>query len=212
MAIYIISVVPEFFFRLVGWILIHSIYRIKKEDLHHIPEEGAALLVCNHVSYADPVIINAISPRPIRFVMINQVYQIPIAKKVFKWVNAIPIAPMKENPELLEKAYDKIADALANNELVCIFPEGTISRDGELGEFLPGIEKIVQRTPVPVVPLAIRGLWGTWFSRQKGRAMKGLPRSFMKRLSVVSGEPVDPQNMTSKIMHGKVLELRGDEK
>jgi len=212
MAIYIISVVPEFFFRLIGWILIHSVYRIKKEDLHNIPEEGAALLVCNHVSYADPVIINAVCPRPARFVMINSVYQLPVAKKVFDWVRAIPIAPMRENPQLLERAYEQIAEALENGELVCIFPEGSISRDGELGEFLPGIERIIERTPVPIVPLAIRGLWGTWFSRQQGGAMRGLPKAFMKRLSIVSGEPVDPGNMTSVLMRDKVLALRGDEK
>lgn len=210
--LYILSVVPEFFLRLVGWLLIHSVYRIKKYDLHHIPKTGPALLVCNHVSYADPLIINAISNRPIRFVMIENIYRLPIANWLFRGVRAIPIAPSKENPEIVERAFSEIDQALSAGELVCIFPEGGITYDGELQDFKPGIEKIVEQRPVPVVPLAIRGLWGTWFSRRKGGAMRGIPRAFMKRLTVISGEPVAATEVSKELMYDKVLSLRGDEK
>jgi len=211
-AIYILSVVPEFFLRLVSWVLVHSVYRIDKQDLHHIPQHGPALLICNHVSFVDPALLLAVIPRPARFVMINTFYDLPIAKKLFQWLNSIPIATKRENPELVEKAFDSIAEALENGELVCVFPEGGITRNGDVAKFQPGIEQIIKRTPVPVVPLAIRGLWGTWFSRYKGSAMSGLPRAYMRRISIVSGEPVQPEEMNRILMRERVLELRGDEK
>ena len=208
--IYILSVIPEFFLRLVSWLLVHSVYRIQKSDLHHIPKTGPALLVCNHVSFIDPVLIFAVGTRPIRFVMDNSYYQIPIAKKLFQALKAIPIAPKTENPELLASAFDQVADALQNDELVCIFPEGGITHDGEMRKFQPGVEQIVKRSPVPVVPLAIRGLWGTWFSRHKGRAMQGLPMAFMKRLCIISSEPVAPENVNRHDLYDRVYALRGE--
>lgn len=210
--VYILSVVPEFVLRLISWVLIHSIYRIKKEDMHHIPEHGPALLVSNHVSFVDPVLLLAVIPRPARFVMYYTFYQLPVVGRIFKWLNSIPIGPKRETPELVEQAFDTIAEALENGELVVVFPEGGISRNGEIAKFQPGIEQIIKRTPVPVVPLAIRGMWGTWFSRHKGRAMKGIPKSFMRRLSIVSGAPVPAQEMNRIMMHEKVSQLRGDEK
>lgn len=210
--IYIFSKVPEFTMRLISWLLIHSIYRIGKQDLHHIPEKGAALLICNHVSYADAVILGAVCPRPIRFVMIDRIYNLPVANFLFRTAKAIPIASGRKNRDLLIKAYDDIAHALENDELVCIFPEGHLTEDGEMQMFKPGMDKIIARTPVPVVPLALRGLWGTWFSRFGGRAMKGWPKNFMKKISLVSGEAVLPEQVNKELMYQKVLELRGDEK
>lgn len=210
--IYILSVVPEFFLRLVSWILVHSVYRIRKEDLDNIPERGPALLVCNHVSFVDPALLLAVIPRPARFVMYHTFYELPIAKKLFQLLNSIPIATRREDSELVDKAFDTIAEALENGELVCVFPEGGITRNGEIAKFQPGIEQIIRRTPVPVVPLAIRGLWGTWFSRYKGSAMKGLPTSYMRQLTVVSGPPVAPEEMNRIMMYEKVSALRGDEK
>ena len=210
--VYIISVVPEFFLRLISWLLIHSIYRIKKSDLHHIPKEGPAVLVCNHVSFIDPILIFAVSPRPIRFVMYHAIYDLPVVNMLFKLLKTIPIASRKEKPEVFQLAFDTIADAIDNNEVVCIFPEGAITRDGELGEFKSGIEKIIQRSPVPVVPMAISGLWGTWFSRYKGRAMSGFPNSFMKNLSIVSEQAINPDDVNREKLYERVLTLRGNKK
>ncbi len=210
--IFILSVVPEFFLRLVSWLLVHSVYRIKKEDLHHIPHQGPALLVCNHVSFVDPAILLAVIPRPARFVMYHKFYHLPLAKSLFRWLKSIPIGTLRESPELVTQAFDEIAAALENGELVVVFPEGGITKDGELAKFQPGIEQIIKRTPVPVIPLAIRGVWGIWFSRHRGRAMSGLPSTFMRRISIVSGEPVAPENMNRIMMYEKVLALRGDEK
>lgn len=208
----ILAVIPEFFLRLVSWVLVHSVYRISKSDLHHIPKTGPALLVCNHVSFFDPMLIFAVGTRPIRFVMDNSYYQLPVAKTLFKALKAIPITAKRQNPELLERAFDEIASALEGGELICIFPEGGITHDGEIRQFQPGVEQIIKRTPVPVVPMAVRGVWGTWFSRHKGRAMKGFPTAFMKKLSVVSSEPVAPNDVNRHDLYDRVLALRGDEK
>lgn len=210
--IYILTVVPEFFLRLVSWILVHSIYRIKKQGLQNIPKEGPALLVCNHVSFLDPPILLAVTPRPARFVMWYGFYELPVVKMVFKGLNSIPIGNRSNKPELVSQAFDTIAQALENGELVVIFPEGSITRDGEMNKFQPGIDDIIKRTPVPVVPLAIRGMWGTWLSRHKGRAMKGLPRSFMKKLTVVAGDQVPPEEASRLGIQEQVRMLRGDEK
>lgn len=210
--IYILSVVPEFFLRLVSWILVHSVYRIRKQDLHNIPQRGPALLVCNHASFVDPALLLAVIPRPARFVMYRRFYSLPIAKKLFQALNSIPIATRKEDAELVKQAFDTIAKALENGELVCVFPEGGITRNGEIAKFQPGIEQIIKRTPVPVVPLAIRGLWGSWFSRHKGRALRGLPNAFLRKLTIVAGEPVPPQQMNRVLMYEKVAALRGDER
>ncbi len=211
-AIYIFSQIPEHFLRLLSWILMHSIYRIKKQDLEKIPSEGPALIVCNHVSFFDPPILLGVLPRPARFIMWHGFYDLPIAGRLFKWLKTIPIGNAKERADLIPLAYDKIAEELEAGHLVVIFPEGHITRTGELNTFQPGIDKILKRTPVPVVPLALRGMWGTWSSRKKGRALKGFPTAFMKKLTVVAGDAMPPEKVSRTVMFDKVLELRGEEK
>ena len=211
-AIYIFSKVPEHFLRLLSWLLMHSIYRIKKRDLDKLPKEGPVLVVCNHVSFFDPPILLGVLPRPARFVMWHGFYDIPVVGRIFKWLKTIPIGSPRENPELIREAYDKIAEELEAGHMVVIFPEGHITRTGELNKFQPGIDKILKRTPVPVVPMALRGMWGTWTSRKKGRALKGFPTGYMKKLTVVAGDQIAPEEATRPLLFDKVLELRGDEK
>ncbi len=209
-AIYIFSLVPEFTMRFITWILIHLLYRIEKTGLENIPEEGPALLVCNHVSFIDAMIIGGCCPRPTRFVMYYKIYRLPILNFVFRTARAIPIAGSKEDPELLAKAYEDIAAALEDGELVCIFPEGQITRDGELNDFRPGVERILARNPVPVVPLALRGLWGSFFSRRYGPAMMRIPRRFLFRIGLIAGQPVAPSNASAASLQQAVIALRGD--
>ena len=206
--LFIFNRVPEFTLQLVAWILMHTIYRIGKHDLHHIPQEGPAVLACNHVSFVDPVVIGAVCPRPMRFVMYHKIYNTPVAKHFFRNAGAIPIAPQKEDPELLNKAYDSIAEALENGELVCIFPEGGLTPDGEVQELKPGIERILERTPVPVIPMALSGLWGTSFSRVHGRAMKGWPRNWMKKINVFTGEPIVAEDAKLPLLLQRIKALR----
>ena len=209
--LFIFTRVPEFTLQLAAWLIMHSIYRIGKHDLNHIPEEGAAILACNHVSFVDPVVIGAVSPRPMRFVMYHKIYKLPVLQHFFKQAGAIPIAPMKEDPELLAEAYEKIAQALDRGELLCIFPEGGLTPDGDLQELKPGIEKILERSPAPVIPMAISGLWGTWFSRKRGRAMKGWPRDWMKKINVYTGNLMQPGQVNVDRLRDEILHLRGSE-
>lgn len=211
-AVYIFSQIPEHFLRLLSWLLTHSVYRIKKQDLDKIPKEGPALIVCNHVSFFDPPILLGVLPRPARFVMWHSFYDIPIAGRLFKWLKTIPIGNSRERADLIPLAYDKIAEELEAGHLVVIFPEGHITRTGELNKFQPGIDKILKRTPVPVVPMALRGMWGTWSSKKRGRALKGLPTAYMRKLTVVADDVMQPQDVSRQVLFDKVLELRGDEK
>ncbi|OED38162.1 hypothetical protein AB833_21015 [Chromatiales bacterium (ex Bugula neritina AB1)] len=206
--LFIFKRVPEFTLQMIAWILMHSLYRIGKHNLDNIPREGAAVLACNHVSFVDPLVIGAVCPRPMRFVMYHKIYNVPIAHHLFKNAGAIPIATQKEDPELLEKAYDAIAEALENGELVCIFPEGGLTPDGTIQDFKPGIGRILERTPVPVVPMALSGLWGTWFSRVKGRAMKGWPRNWLKKIDVYTGAIIPVDDISLPVLQQRIAALR----
>ncbi len=212
-AIYIYTLVPEFLMRFLSWLLIHTVYRVRTINAGHIPHEGAAVLVCNHVSFVDAVVLMAESPRPIRFVMDHRIFKVPVLSFIFRTARAIAIAPAKEDPNMLAKANELIDEALADGDLVCIFPEGRITDTGELYPFKSGIARIIERNPVPVIPVALRGLWGSWFSRFQGTAFTSLPRPLRRgwssRLELVVGEPVPPQDVTPENLQETVLKLRG---
>ncbi|RSZ58988.1 MFS transporter [Massilia atriviolacea] len=210
-ALYIFSLVPEFLVRFVAWMLIHTIHRVKTVDTDRIPEEGPAVLVCNHVSYVDALVIGAASPRPIRFVMDHKIFKMPIMGWLFRTARAIPIAPAKEDQFLMEKAYIDIAQALHEGDLVCIFPEGRLTSTGEMGEFRGGIAKIVERSKVPVIPMALRGLWGSLLTRDPGNLFeRTFARGPRSRLALAVGTPVAPEDATPDYLHKQVLALRGD--
>jgi len=200
--------VPEFLLRFMAWLLIHSVYRLKKEGLERIPESGAALLVCNHVSYVDALVIMAGCRRPIRFVMDHQIFRTPLLGFLFRTARAIPIASAKEDPALLERAYDAIARELAAGELVGIFPEGRLTTSGEVNEFRGGVTKILERTPVPVLPMALSGLWQSLFTRNRERFWN-LGKLF-PRLRLAVGEPVPASAVKPALLREKILALRGD--
>ncbi len=212
-AIYIYLLVPEFLLRFIAWLLIHSLYRLDQEGLENIPETGPAVLICNHVSYADPIVVAAACRRPIRFVTDYEIFNMPVFGFVFRHMRTIPIAPAKIDAALMESAFDEVARALEAGELVGIFPEGGLSADGELQRFRPGVQRIVTRTPVPVVPMALRGLWGSLFSRKRGPALSRLLhlRLFAK-IGLVVGAPVAPAAATPEYLQARVGELRGEHK
>jgi 1-acyl-sn-glycerol-3-phosphate acyltransferase len=209
-AIYIYTLVPEFLLRFVDWILISLLYRIRTQGLDNIPEQGPAVLVCNHVSFMDSQIVLGCIRRPVRFVMYYKIFNTPL-KPLFKAMKAIPIAGAKENPELLQRAFEEVAKELSQGHLVCIFPEGGITRDGEIAPFRSGIERILATRPVPVVPLALRGLWGSIFSRKDSWLNRArLPRRFRARIELVAGPAVPAAQATAALLEAKVRELRGD--
>jgi 1-acyl-sn-glycerol-3-phosphate acyltransferase len=210
-AIYIYTLVPEFLLRFVVWILVHTVYRLDTRGLDNIPEDGPAVIVCNHVSFVDALVITAACRRPIRFVMDHRIFRTPLLGFLFRSSRCIPIAPAKEDPALLERAYDSVAAALDAGELVGLFPEGRITDTGELHPFRPGITRIVNRTPVRVVPLALRGLWGSFFSRKDGPAMsRPLRRGLFSRIELIGGPALAPDAATPQALHARVAALRGD--
>ena len=211
-AIYIYKMVTEFLWRFVVWVSLHTVYHVKTAKLDHIPERGGAVIVCNHISFIDAVIIAGYTRRPVRFVMDHHIFNSFLLGPIFRLAKAIPIAPAKENLKVMNQAFDSIALALDKRELVCIFPEGKITSDGELSPFKPGIEKIIERSPVPVIPMAIQGLWGSYFSRYKGKAMSGLPSFPPPKIHLVAGEAVPAEKATAEYLFNLVKELRGDKK
>ncbi|MUK24954.1 MFS transporter [Aliivibrio fischeri] len=200
--------VPIFIIRFVLWVLTHTSYRVNHKHLHHIPEEGGALLVCNHITYMDAFIISGACPRPIRFVMEEEYAELPLIKYFFKLTKVIPINATKSSS--IRRAFMEVENALTNGEIVLIFPEGVLTRDGEIGAFLRGMDIILKRSPVPVIPMALRGLWGSFFSRHGGKAILKRPSRCWSKVEVVAGESVLPQDATSKLMREKVAQLRGD--
>ncbi len=206
-ALYIFMLVPEFLMRFMAWMLVHSVYRVKKVGLERIPEEGPAIVVCNHVSYVDALVITAACRRPIRWVMYYKIFKIPLLSFFFRTVRAIPIAGAKEDPRMLEAAYAAIAKELAAGELVGIFPEGNLTPDGDIAEFRGGVMKILEKNPVPVIPMALSGLWRSLFARNRHN-LRYLYRLFPRiRLSV--GEPVAPEEASPQKLHAAVQALRG---
>ena len=210
-ALFIFMLVPEFIMRLLVWLLVHTIYRVDKRDLDNIPEEGPALLVCNHVSYVDALVLAGCIRRPIRFVMYYRIFELPILSFIFKTAQTIPIAGARENKAMMEQAFDEVSAALGDGELVCIFPEGKLTDSGELNVFKPGISRILERDPVSVVPLALRGLWGSFFSRAHGNAMSRLfPRGMLSRIELVAGDIIEGGRVAPEELRQQVYELRGD--
>jgi 1-acyl-sn-glycerol-3-phosphate acyltransferase len=209
-AIYIYSLVPEFLMRFLAWLLIHSLYRVDKRGLEQIPDQGACVIVCNHVSYVDAIVIAACVPRPVRFVMDHRIFSTPLLNFIFRTMRAIPIASAREDPALKEQAFVEAANALKAGEIVCIFPEGKITDTGEINRFRPGLQRILEQAPAPVVPMALRGLWGSFFSRSyRGKAMRRL-RGLFSKIALVAGAPLLPEQATPERLQEKVFALRGD--
>lgn len=209
---YVFYQVDEFALRFVIWLLTHTMYRVRSYQLNHIPEQGAAVIVCNHVSYVDALLIAGASPRPVRFVMDHQIFKSRFLGWFFRLAKAIPIAPEFKDKQVFTRAFDSISEALDNEELVCIFPEGKLTRSGKMNEFRTGIEKILQRNPVPVIPLSLTGLWGSVFSHRGGPAFTRLPKRFWSKVSIDAGEAVKPESATAELLYQRVFELHSRRK
>jgi len=206
-AAYIFLVVPEYLLRFIAFMLSRLVYRYRLRGDEHIPTSGPALLVCNHVSFIDAVLLMAASPRPIRFIMDHRIFATPVLGWLFRLAKCIPIAPQQDDPATYEAAFAQARAVLADGELLGIFPEGGITRDGSLQPFKGGVMKIVEGLPdVPVVPLALQNLWGSFFSRvERGEAMvKPFRRGLFSRVGLVAGAPlaaaeVSPERLRSEV-------------
>ncbi len=204
-AFYIFMLVPEYLLRFIAFVTTRCIYRFEVRGEQHIPVQGPAILVCNHVSFVDAVLLMAASPRPIRFIMDHRIFALPLLGTLFRLAKAIPIAPQREDPATYARAFEHGRAVLADGDLLCIFPEGTITRDGRLGEFKGGVMKLLETNPVPVVPLALSNLWGSYFSRVDGSAMsKPFRRGLFTRVGLRAGAALAPADVTPGTLHERV--------
>lgn len=209
-ALYIYSLTPEFLLRFVCWIIVSLSYKVKAKGLENIPHTGPVIIVANHVSYVDALVISAAVRRPLQFVMDHNIFKTPGLGWIFRQMKAIPIASAKEDPGKMEEAFARVRNALANGDAVAVFPEGKLTANGEMNPFRPGIERIVAETGAPVVPIALRGLWGSFFSRAKdGKAFRKF-RGFFNKVEVVAGALVPATAVSAKSLEEKVLTMRGD--
>lgn len=206
-AIYVYRQVPEFTQRFISYLLSHCLYRVSVTGRQHIPEQGAALIVANHVSYVDALILMGTSTRPVRFVMDKSISELPVLKHVFRHAGVIPICSPRKCAETYKRAFEQIEQAFSNDEVVCLFPEGRLTSNGELGEFRPGVEKILKRKPVPVIPMALKGLWGSFFSHKNGYALTKRPTRFWSRIEVNIGELLQPTTLDRHLLQKEVHDL-----
>ncbi len=208
-AAFIYARVPEFLLRFLAWLIARVLYRLRITGLENVPEQGAALVVCNHVSFADALVLSAAIHRPMRFVMEASIFRIPVAKRVFRGMKAIPIATAAEDAAVREAAFAQIVSELAAGQLVCVFPEGRLTPDGEVGEFRPGLMRVMKERPVPVVPVGLSGLWGSPFTRCYRGLARYVPRRLWSRIEVTIGRPVPPSEVTPEGLREIVVALRG---
>ena len=208
--LYLFYQVPIYAFRFFTWVVTHTMYRVKHKNLHNLPEDGGALIVCNHVSYMDALLLSAVCPRLIRFVMEEDYAKLPPLRRFLKRAGVIPIS--STNRRSIRNAFNEVEQALHEGHIVCIFPEGKLTSDGEVAEFMRGMELIIRRSPVPVIPMALKGLWGSYFSRYKGRACKGLPTRFWTKLEIEAGEPISPTDASCETLRQAVAALRGSQR
>ena len=213
-AFYIFMLVPEYLLRFVAWVLSRCIYRFKVQGDENLPVQGAAVLACNHVSFVDAVLLMAASPRPIYFVMDHRIFRVPVLGALFRLAKAIPIAPYKEDAATYEAAFERAAQVLQGGDLLAIFPEGGITRDGQLQPFKGGIVKILDRAradglDVPVVPMALTNLWGSYFSRieQGGAMVRPFRRGLFNRVGLNVGTPVAAAEAQPELLRERVARL-----
>ncbi|MBV2164710.1 MAG: MFS transporter [Comamonas sp.] len=211
---HIFMLVPEYLLRFIAWVLSRLVYRYHVQGDEHIPTTGAAVLVANHVSFVDAVLLMAASPRPIRFLMDHRIFRVPVLGWIFRLAKCIPIAPHHEDPQAYERAFDAAQQVLAEGDLLGIFPEGGLTRDGQLQPFKGGIAKILRRAEkeglqVPTVPMALTGLWGSFFSRiERGGAMvRPFRRGMFNRVGLNIGMPLAAASVTPAVLQAQVQQL-----
>ncbi len=193
------------------WVIAKTTYRLKYEGRENIPKVGPAFLLPNHITYIDWAILAATCKRPIRYVMYHEYYNFPVLKYIFKWVGCIPVAQSKDDPIVKEQAFKMMEEAIQNGDLVCVFPEGTLTRDGRLVKFRSGYERVLKNIDTPVIPIAMTGLWGSYFSRKGGKAFIKLPKPSRRKMYVKILEPIHKDIATAEhvqdLIHKEIDEL-----
>ncbi len=208
-AFYIYHLLPTFMWRFMLWVVTNLMYRVKVTGTENIPKEGPVVLVCNHPTYVDFMFVASACKRPPRFLMFYTFMKLPFVGWLFRDAKVIPIAPRADDPKIMDRAFDEVAAELEEGGVVCIFPEGMVSRDGGLNPFRPGVEKIIRRTPVSVVPMALQGMWGSFFSYFWGKPLSKPFQRFRARVSITIGTPIPPQEVSAQGLAETVAAMGG---
>ena len=197
---------PSPIYRKIIHLLTLKVYRPTYIGMEHIPADGPAIIICNHVSYMDGPIIDAGCGRRVRYLIDQDIFNYPVVHYLMSLNRSIPIA---YNRKAVEKAFDEISEGLRAGDVICIFPEGSLTHTGSLGRFRPGIEFILRRDPVPVIPMAISGLWGSAFSRKYRKShFRWWPRQWGRKVTVVCGAAIEPEKVTVNYLQEMVLKLK----
>jgi acyl-[acyl-carrier-protein]-phospholipid O-acyltransferase / long-chain-fatty-acid--[acyl-carrier-protein] ligase len=196
--IYVLVLLPEWFARLLLFFVTRTIYRVKVIGRDYFPEKSGALLVCNHMSFVDVALLIAATDRPIRFLMFQGIYDLKLVKPFAKLMKAIPISS-EQHPREMIRSLQGASDALRNDEVVCIFAEGQITRTGQLLPFRRGMERIMKGVDVPIIPVNLDGVWGSIFSFERGRFLWKMPRHIPYPVTVSFGKPMPPTSTAIEV-------------
>jgi 1-acyl-sn-glycerol-3-phosphate acyltransferase len=208
LAYFTYKLIPQYFLRLALSILTRCFYKLEVNGTENVPKQGPAIIACNHITFIDWAFLCTISKRPIRFIMHKDFVTLPLCGWFFKGGKIIPIAARHEDYKCYEDSFPKTAEQLKNGNLVGIFPEGKITLDGKINTFKSvGIERIITDTPVPVIPVRIDGLWGTFFSKKQGVKKLSTLLQFKRNIKVTIGEPIAPEELTAELLEQRVRKL-----
>ncbi len=208
LTISILKILPEFFARVVFLFITRLLYRVKMSGLENVPQKGPALLVCNHASWVDAVMIVISQQRLVRFLMARELCFKWYLRPLTKLAGVIPISN-NDPPKEIINSLKQARTALENGELVCIFPEGALTKNGNMQSFKSGFEKIVKNTDAPIIPVYIGGIWGSILSHYRGKLMSFFPKQIPYPVSVIFGKPM-PTETTAWQARQAVMELSTD--
>ncbi|MHC4213388.1 MAG: AMP-binding protein, partial [Planctomycetota bacterium] len=200
-----VIILPDFLLRLIAFLLTRLLYRIRIKGLENVPAEGGALLICNHVSWVDGLLLNATQQRHIRFLVYRDYYNKWPLRWLFKLGKYVPISA-EDSPKQLIRAFRKARAALDAGELVCVFAEGAMTRTGVMLGFRGGFERIVKDSDYPIIPIYLGGVWGSIFSYYYGKPLSTLPKKFPYPVTINFGEPM-PTDTTAEQIRQQVAEL-----
>jgi acyl-[acyl-carrier-protein]-phospholipid O-acyltransferase/long-chain-fatty-acid--[acyl-carrier-protein] ligase len=206
--VYVLMLLPEWFGRLILFFATHTIYRVKVLGRDNFPEKSGALLVCNHMSFVDAALLIASTDRPIRFLMYKGIYDHKLINPFAKMIKAIPISS-EQRPRDMIRSLQVASEALRQDEVVCIFAEGQITRTGQLLPFRRGLERIMKGVDVPIIPVNLDGVWGSIFSFERGRFLWKMPRRIPYPVTVSFGAPMKPDSTAIQV-RSAVQELHAD--
>lgn len=192
---YLCMLLPQFFVRCVNWILVHTVYRLTAFGMENVPKTGGALLVCNHITYADASLLLAAMSRPVRFLMYEPIYRNKLVHPFAKACKAIPVAA-EGGPKAIVRSLAVAREAIQAGEVVAIFSEGSLTRIGRMLPFSRGLEQIMKHCSAPIIPVYLDQMWGSVFSFSGRKFFWKRPRRLPYPVTVVFGKPLPPDSTT----------------